>query len=187
MRVILFLAALLLLPGNAAAQETNTWIPNAIAHDYEGGYWSEDNTYRRFRRFQRHYRHVQRHRHYHERTATIYYRDRDRDDVRYYAAPTHDRAVCIDRSLSRVGEERYGRDRAKESAEQQWMEEVRSRFGSRYMDTRNAKRVTYECGRSSTGNRASEKAQEVIGKFLEQCTLEAVPCRSQREREEKDR
>ena len=64
------------------------------------------------------------------REATLHYRTPDRDrDYR------DDRPRCIDRTLSRVGEERYGKDRAKESAEQQWMEEVRSRYGSRYMDT----------------------------------------------------
>lgn len=81
-----------------------------------------------------------------------------------------------------VGEERYGRDRAKEAAEQAWMEETRSRFGARYMDLRNSHGGTWECGRSSTGNRASEKAQDLVGKFLEQCTLRAKPCRAELER-----
>jgi len=87
--------------------------------------------------------------------------------------------------VTTVGEERYGRDRAKEAAEQQWMELVRARFGTKWMDLRNSRGGTWECGRSSTGNRASEKAQEVIGKFLEQCELKARPCRAELERVEK--
>lgn len=106
------------------------------------------------------------------------------DQLRAYRSRDSD-ATCIDRTLSRVGEERYGRDRAKESAEQQWAEEVRSRYGVRYMDTRNARGITYECGRSSTGNRASEKTNEVVGRFLEQCVIEARPCRAEREGGEK--
>ena len=84
-----------------------------------------------------------------------------------------------------VGEERYGRDRAKESAEQSYMEIVRNKHGVKWMDLRNSVGGTWECGRSSTGNRASEKAQEVIGKFLEQCELKARPCRAELERVEK--
>ena len=88
--------------------------------------------------------------------------------------------------VTAVGEERYGRDRAKEAAEQTWMESVRSRYGVKWIDLRNARHGTWECGRSSTGNRASEKAQEVVGKFLEQCELKARPCRAELERVTKD-
>ena len=80
-----------------------------------------------------------------------------------------------------VGEERYGRDRAKEAAEAMWMEAVRARYGTKWMDLRNSRGGTWECGRSSTGNRASEKAQELAGKFLEQCELKARPCRAELE------
>lgn len=102
-----------------------------------------------------------------------------RDDRGRYAPDCRDIVVG-------VGEERYGRDRAKESAEQTWMEIVRSKCGARFMDLRNADRGTWECGRSSTGNRASEKAQELVGKFLEQCTLRAVPRRAELEPVGKD-
>jgi hypothetical protein len=85
-----------------------------------------------------------------------------------------------------VGEERYGRDRAKEAAEAIWMEATRARFGTKWMDLRNARGGTWECGRSSTGNRASEKAQDLVGKFLEQCELKARPCRAELERVNKE-
>jgi predicted secreted acid phosphatase len=83
--------------------------------------------------------------------------------------------------VTTVGEERYGRDRAKEAAEATWMEAVRARFGTKWMDLRNSRGGTWECGRSSTGNRSSEKAQDMVGKFLEQCELKARPCRSELE------
>lgn len=87
--------------------------------------------------------------------------------------------------VTAVGEERYGRDRAKEAAEASWMEAVRARYGTKLMDLRNSRGGTWECGRSSTGNRASEKAQDLVGKFLEQCELKARPCRAELERVEK--
>lgn len=80
-----------------------------------------------------------------------------------------------------VGEERYGTDRAKESALANWMETVRREPGARYMDPKNAEAIIYECGRSSTGNRASEKTQDVLGRFLEQCEVRARPCRADKE------
>lgn len=80
-----------------------------------------------------------------------------------------------------VGEERYGTDRAKDAALAAWMEAVRREPGARYMDPKNAERLTYECGRSSTGNRASEKASDTVGRFLEQCEVRARPCRAERD------
>ena len=41
--------------------------------------------------------------------------------------------------VASVGEERYGRDRAKEAAEANWMEAVRARFGTKWMDLRNSR------------------------------------------------
>lgn len=88
------------------------------------------------------------------------------------------RCVIDHRSVRAVGVERYGTDRAKESADAQWMETVRAEPGSKFMDLRNAKHVSYECWQSSTGNRASEKAADVGGKFLEQCEIRAIPCKA---------
>lgn len=90
------------------------------------------------------------------------------------------RRHCSADSVRVVGVERYGTERAKEAADGQWMETVRANFGGKMMDLRNAKHVSYECWQSSTGNRASEKAADVGGKFLEQCELRAIPCRASR-------
>ena len=99
----------------------------------------------------------------------------------YQHRDDHKDAQCRD-FVTAVGEERYGRDRAKEAAEAMWMEAVRARYGTKLMDLRSSRGGTWECGRSSTGNRASEKAQDLVGKFLEQCELRARACRAELER-----
>jgi hypothetical protein len=111
------------------------------------------------------------------------------DYERYYRSP---REVILEREVENprrhceapvhaVGLEKYGHERAKESADAQWAEAVRARMGGRHMDIRNAMGVAYECWQSSTGNRASEKTGEAVGGKLEQCEVRAVPCRAARE------
>ena len=92
---------------------------------------------------------------------------------------------CPYEAVTAIGEERYGNDRAKEAAAAAWMERVRFRHGVRFMDLRNARHASYECSRSSTGNRASEKTAEIANRFLEQCELKAEPCKAQKDSEEK--
>lgn len=149
------LTPLIFFPLDAVAQDPDqSWKRQSFRSSCQ---WWENCRYRYYRK-PRHYE-----------IRNVY---RERDD-RY--SPD-----CRD-FVTAVGEERYGRDRAKESAEQAWMENVRSKCGARFMDLRNAVRGTWECGRSSTGNRASEKTAESIGKFLEQCTLRAIPRRAELE------
>jgi hypothetical protein len=163
MRVLLAIVALLLLSAPACAEDDRAEIRRMLISSCKA--WDTCGQY--FRR--RHHAP----RHYELRAERVYgYREREDD------------AQCKD-FVTAVGEERYGRDRAKEAAEQTWMESVRSRHGVKWIDLRNSRGGTWECGRSSTGNRASEKAQEVVGKFLEQCELKARPCRAERERVEK--
>ncbi len=139
------------------------WVRQAVRSSCE--WWETCPRYR--------YR-WQKYRHYELRTRVYGYQRDDRNDQQ-----------CRD-FVTAVGEERYGRERAKEAAEATWMESVRSRYGVKWIDLRNARHGTWECGRSSTGNRASEKAHEVVGKFLEQCELKARPCRAELERVNKD-
>lgn len=154
------LTPLIFFPLNAIAQDTDqTWKRQAFRSSCS---WWENCRYQ--------YRYYRKPRHIEIRNV---YRERE------------DHGTQCKEFVTAVGEERYGRDRAKESAEQQWMESVRARFGTKWMDLRNSRGGTWECGRSSTGNRASEKAQEVIGKFLEQCELKSRPCRAELERVEK--
>ncbi len=102
-------------------------------------------------------------------------------------APRGDRIPMPDCKpfVSATGDDKYGQERAKESAEQRWMDEAKNKFGVKYMDSRNARDGTFECGRSASGSRASEKAAEGVGLFLEQCEMVARPCRSRRERIDK--
>jgi len=80
-----------------------------------------------------------------------------------------------------TGHEAHSREEAKTQGLQAWMEEVRGRWGARYMDFRNARDLSYECYRSSTGNRESERVVSGIAGFLEQCRIEAIPCRAKKE------
>lgn len=88
---------------------------------------------------------------------------------------------CYNAKISAIGVEAYDKGKAKERAESAWAEIVRARVAGRYMDIGNAEAVVFECWRSSTGNRASEKLADEAGKELHQCSLEAVPCRSTQE------
>lgn len=108
----------------------------------------------------------------HYPTRTYSYEQRD---------PSYSYGPKCKESLAVVGEERYGNERAREAAAAIWMERVRFLHGVRYLDIKNARHTTYECSRSSTGNRASEKTQEVVGRYLEQCEVRATPCRAERE------
>ena len=78
-----------------------------------------------------------------------------------------------------TGEEKYGTGRAKEAADSIWAERAKFLFGVRFMDLKNARHLSYECGRSSTGKRASEAVAGAAGQILEQCELKAVPCRAE--------
>ena len=109
-----------------------------------------------------------------------YHRRRYRPPTRVYSYERRVDPRCRE-TIRAVGEERYGTERAKEAALASWMEAVRREPGARYMDPKNATHLTYECGRTSTGNRASEKAQDTVGRFLEQCEVRAKPCRADRD------
>lgn len=115
----------------------------------------------------------------------------DDDDYWHRNDPRPERVYAYERReegprcrpvITATGHEAYGRTVAKEEGEQAWMEEVRGRWGARYMDPRNAIELTYECYRSATGNRLSEKSADNLGKVLEQCRIQAIPCRAPLER-----
>lgn len=194
MRTVLLMVLWMLLPLSVQAQESDQWIPRAIDNDWPGGFYSSANRHARYARFRHSYRAYQERvheRHVRELPAVRvesaryrgderrYYDDRDRYDRR--------EPRCVGRTISRVGEEKYGRERAKEAADTAWREEVRNRFGVRVMDLKNARGLTYECNQSATGNRASEKTAEGVGRVLEQCILDAEPCRAEREGPENSR
>lgn len=123
--------------------------------------------------------------HYLDGSCHYTYHRRRRADP--YRAPSrvysyeHRRGPQCEDQVAVVGEEKYGTQRAKEAADQAWAERTRFLFGVRYMDLKNARTLTYECGRSSTGKRASEAVAGAAGAVLEQCELRATPCRAERE------
>lgn len=83
--------------------------------------------------------------------------------------------------ISAVGIEAYDKEKAKEQAVSAWAEIVRAKIGGRWMDAANAEAAVFECWRSATGNRASEKAADFGGRELHQCSLDANPCRAKLE------
>lgn len=88
---------------------------------------------------------------------------------------------CVNTRVTAIGIEAYDKDKAKEQAQAALAEMVRARFGSRYMDVANGEAVVFECWRSATGNRQSEKVADFGGRELHQCQIESIPCRSKRE------
>ena len=70
-----------------------------------------------------------------------------------------------------VGDQRPSEDAAKEQADKAWMQEVRFRYGERYMLTTQAKDLRYACSRSSIG--------ELVGQTMQRCEIIAQPCPAQ--------
>lgn len=157
------LAATLLLnliASMARAEGDDRWVRPAIRSSCD--WWELDCRKRR---------------HYHHRTyrrATIHYHSQYRDIPR-------ERDDRCRPAVTAVGEEKYERPRAQEASLASWMEAVRRNHGGKYMDPKNARHLSYECNRSSTGNRASEKTADLAGRYLEQCEVRAQPCRADRE------
>lgn len=116
-----------------------------------------------------------------------YWHRNDPRPERVYAYERRDDSPRCRSLVFATGHEAYGRTTAKEEGEQAWMEEVRGRWGARYMDPRNAREFTYECYRSATGNRLSEKSVDNLGKVLEQCRIEGIPCRADKEHADSSR
>lgn len=83
----------------------------------------------------------------------------------------------IPNRIHAVGIEAYDVEKAKEQAVAAWAEIVRAKVAGRMMDIANAEAATFECWRSATGNRASEKAADFGGRELHQCAVTAIPCR----------
>lgn len=67
-----------------------------------------------------------------------------------------------------VGDQRPTEEGAKEQADKAWMQEVRFRYGERYMLTTQAKDRRYACSRSSIG--------ELVGQTMLRCEVIAQPC-----------
>jgi hypothetical protein len=113
------------------------------------------------------------------------YHNHDHDYERDY-----DRAPDCKPPLSRAGTEAFDEDNAKQRADLAWQEEVRFLWGERYMDVSHARRVAYECSRSSTNESWIGKAGERIAgdaAVKKRCRITAQPCRPGKERDKKDK
>jgi len=100
-----------------------------------------------------------------------------------------DRAPDCKPPLSRAGTEAFDEDNAKQRADLAWQEEVRFLWGERYMDVSHARRVAYECSRSSTNESWIGKAGERIAgdaAVKKRCRITAQPCRPGKDRDRKD-
>ena len=67
-----------------------------------------------------------------------------------------------------VGDQRPTLEGAREQADKAWMQEVRFRFGERFMETVNARDRRYACSRSSIA--------EIVGQTMQRCEIIALPC-----------
>lgn len=117
-----------------------------------------------------------------------YERREDYRDIERYDDRDRGRGRCLS-IYKALGEERYDREKAKDDAKKAWASMVRFRHGVIYMDMAFARDVVFTCSKSSTGERASEKAASVLsgGGGLQQCEVEAKPCRADRVLERDDR
>ncbi len=111
-----------------------------------------------------------------------HYRHRGRDAEIYYGNSERGgyRPSCAQTQLSVVGDASITEDGAKAQAEQSWTREVRWRYGAAYGDLSNARNLNWECGRSSVRN-----IPGTTRPLQFTCDISAVPCRAQKQREEK--
>ena len=131
------------------------------------------------------------------RTGVPIYTHHHRPPIGYYPPPvryhhpayppqptvvdSRDGPRCVQQRVTAIGVESYDKDKAREAAQSSYAEIVRARYGGKWMDLANAEAVTFECWKSASGNRASEKAADFGGRELQQCEVQAIPCRAKRE------
>ena len=171
--VMLVLLAIVFASESRSQDQDTRWIYRTIRQQYWAyDHWTGQYVYR--------WRYVQVRNHtYHLPEVRVYGYTRRGDD-------RHDdrdrgRGRCLTTHKA-IGSERYDKEKAKEDARQQWASLVRFHHGVVFMDLSNARDVVFSCSKSATGERASEKAAAVLsgGSGLQQCEVEARPCRAER-------
>lgn len=80
-----------------------------------------------------------------------------------------------------VGQQHLTLDGAKKEANDAWAGLVRFHHGELYIDLSNARRVSYQCSRSSI----KEGGVATLGQTFTRCEIQAIPCPPRREYEEK--
>ena len=86
--------------------------------------------------------------------------------------------VCRDIRRA-VGDQHLTVDGAKKAANDAWAGTVRFHLGEKYMDLSNARHIVYTCSRSSI----KEGGVTTLGQSLTRCEIEAQPCHPQRQLE----
>jgi len=166
--VLLFAAAVMLVPGQAQAQESGRWAHRVVGYNQDGTaryarvYCRSDGQCYRPRRHARHY--------YRSPTRVYSYERR--------AAVEEDRALCRDIRRA-VGDQHLTVEGAKKAANDAWAGTVRFHLGEKYMDLGTARHIVYTCSRSSI----KEGGVTTLGQSLTRCEIEAQPCHPPRQQD----
>lgn len=108
-----------------------------------------------------------------ERETARYFETRDGRRVEVFPER---RGQCLEHRIKRVGTEHIIENNAKLAAEYAWAEEVRYRYGERYLDLRYARGITYTCSKSSIPEGIVNKIENAVGAYKTRCEIEARPC-----------
>jgi len=167
--VLLFAAAVILVPAQAQSQDQGYWANRVVGYNYDGTaryvrvYCRGDGQCYRPRQYARHHRNP---------TRVYSYVRRDGEDEGGVGAGCRD----IRRA---VGDQHLTVDGAKKAANDAWAGTVRFHLGEKFMDLSNARRIVYTCSRSSI----KEGGVTTLGQSLTRCEIEAQPCHPQRQLE----
>ena len=162
--VLLFAAAMILLPMQAQSAEAGRWEVRVVGHHQDGR----------------------------PRYARVYCRSNGqcyrpkrhaaarRDAARVYSYERREAAEegpnCRDIKRA-VGDQHLTVDGAKKAANDAWAGTVRFHLGEKFMDLSHARNIIYTCSRSSI----KEGGVTTLGQSLTRCEIEARPCHPARE------
>jgi hypothetical protein len=163
--VLLFAAAVILVPAQAQSQEAEGWYNRVVGYNRDGTaryvrvYCRGDGQCYRARQYARHHRNP---------TRVYSYVRREGED--------EGGGGCRDVRRA-VGDQHLTVDGAKKAANDAWAGTVRFHLGEKFMDLSNARHITYTCSRSSI----KEGGVTTLGQSLTRCEIEAQPCHPQRQ------
>jgi hypothetical protein len=170
--VLLFAAAMILVPAQAQSQDAEGWYNRVVGYNRDGTalyarvYCRSDGRCYRPRR----------HAHTHPSATRVY------GYVRREGGDEGGGNVCRDVRRA-VGDQHLTVDGAKKAANDAWAGTVRFHLGEKYMDLSNARHIVYTCSRSSI----KEGGVTTLGQSLTRCEIEAQPCHPQRQIEANER
>ena len=164
--VLLFAAAVMLVPAQAQSQEAEGWYNRVVGYNSHGTALYARVYCRRDGRC-----HRQRPQAYaHHRGTRVY------SYVRREGGDEGGGGVCRDIRRA-VGDQHLTVDGAKKAANDAWAGTVRFHLGEKWMSLENARDIIYTCSRSSI----KEGGVTTLGQSLTRCEIEAQPCHPQRQ------